>query len=275
MKAAALETARAWFAAKVNGNFPDNQRREGLPTVQGVIVLCDASNGRVLAVMDSIEITLLRTAAATAVAAPYLARPDSEVAAVCGCGAQGRAQLRALVRVVQLKRVYAHDLDRNRAETYARELSRELGIAVVPTPVARDGTRVSDICLTCTTAHGAFLGVGDIRPGTFIAAVGADNADKQELEPELLAKSTVVVDILEQAATIGELHHAIVAGLMTTADVYAELGDIVAGRRPGRRSVDEIIVFDSTGTALQDVAVGALVYERALARAVGTTLQFV
>jgi ornithine cyclodeaminase/alanine dehydrogenase-like protein (mu-crystallin family) len=133
---------------------------------------------------------------------------------------------------------------------------------------------VSDVCVTCTTARRAFLGRGDIRPGTFLAAVGADNEDKQELEADLLAASTVVADILEQSATIGDLHHAIANGLMTKAKVHAELGDIVAGRKAGRRSADEIIVFDSTGTALQDVAVGALVYERALAAGAGIQVLF-
>lgn len=274
VKAAALKNAHARFAAKVNGNFPDNRQREGLPTIQGVLVLCDASNGRVLAVMDSIEITLLRTAAATAVAAKYLARPDSQVAAVCGCGVQGRAQLRALVRVLPLRRVYAYDADRARADAYASELALELGIPIVQSRTARDTTSVSDVCVTCTTARRAFLGRGDIRPGTFLAAVGADNEDKQEIEPDLLAASTVVVDILDQAATIGDLHHAIANGFMTQAQVHAELGDIVAGRKPGRRSADEIIVFDSTGTALQDVAVGALVYKRALAAGAGLQVQF-
>jgi alanine dehydrogenase len=274
VKAASLEIGRDWFAAKVNGNFPDNAHREGLPTIQGVIVLCDASNGRVLAVMDSIEITLLRTAAATVVAAKYLARPDSRVATVCGCGVQGRAQLRALVGALPLRRVYAYDLDAGRAEGYAKELSSELSVAIVPTRDLGDATRASDVCVTCTTSHRAFLGVGDIRPGAFVAAVGADSEDKQELEPELLGRNTVVVDIVDQSATIGELHHAIAAGLMTQAGVHAELGDILAGRKPSRRSVEEIIVFDSTGTALQDVAVAALVYERALAGGVGTAVQF-
>ena len=103
-----------------------------------------------------------------------------------------------------------------------------------------------------------------MAPGAFVAAVGADSEDKQELEPALLASSTLVVDTLEQCATIGELHHALAAGLMARADVHAELGQIVAGVKPGRRSRDEIIVFDSTGTALQDVAAAAVVYEKAL-----------
>jgi alanine dehydrogenase len=126
-------------------------------------------------------------------------------------------------------------------------------------------TRDSDISVTCTTSRRAILHPGDVRAGSFVAAVGADNPEKQEIEPALLAASTVVVDVLEQCATIGDLHHALDAGVMTRADVHAELGEIVAGRRPGRAADDEIIVFDSTGTALQDVAAAALVYERAVA----------
>lgn len=101
-------------------------------------------------------------------------------------------------------------------------------------------------------------------PGTFIAAVGADSEDKQELEPALLCSSKIVVDILEQSATIGELHHALEAGCVSRDDVHAELGEIVAGRKPGRTSDEEIIIFDSTGMALQDVAAAAIVYERAV-----------
>jgi alanine dehydrogenase len=112
----------------------------------------------------------------------------------------------------------------------------------------------------------------DVQPGTFIAAVGADSEDKQELDPTLLTQATVVVDSLEQCATIGELHHALEAGLLTRAAVHAELGQVIAGRRPSRASAHEITIFDSTGTALQDVAAAAMVYERALVAGAGTTL---
>ncbi|HEX4574320.1 MAG TPA: hypothetical protein VH158_04265, partial [Gemmatimonadales bacterium] len=108
------------------------------------------------------------------------------------------------------------------------------------------------------------LGAEDVRPGTFVAAVGADHPEKQEIAPTLMAASRVVVDVLEQAATIGDLHHALAAGVLTRADVDAELGEVVAGRKPGRRTPEETIVFDSTGMALQDVAAAATVYERAL-----------
>ena len=109
-------------------------------------------------------------------------------------------------------------------------------------------------------------------PGTFIAAVGADNHGKQELEPGLVASSTLVVDVLEQCAEIGELQHALAAGLMTREQVHAELADVVSGGRPGRTRADEITIFDSSGTALQDVAAAIVVYERALATGRGTTV---
>jgi alanine dehydrogenase len=272
-KTAGLPAAgRSYFAAKINANFPGNRERFKMPTIQGVIALFDVENGYLLALLDSAEITSVRTAAATAVAARYLAREDSTVVTVCGCGVQGRAQLRALVRVRPVRTVSAFDVDGSRAEEYAAEMTRELGIDVRTVHDLPDAVRESDICVTCTTSRGAILHRAEVPAGMFVAAVGADNPEKQEIDPALLAASTVVPDVLEQCATIGDLHHALDAGLMTHADVYAELGEIVAGRKRGRATDDEIIVFDSTGTALQDVAAAALVYERAVARGHGVGL---
>ena len=269
VKAARLGEAPGYFAAKVNANFPENRVRHGLPTIQGAIILCDATTGRLLAVIDSIAITTLRTGAATAVAARHLARRVESVVTVCGCGVQGRVQLRALSRVRSVRRVQAWDVDGARAAEYAAEMTAELGIPVVTVPQPGAAARESDVVLTCTPASRWFLGRPDVRPGTFVAAVGADHEYKQEIEPELLASSTVVVDVLEQAATMGDLHHAIAAGLMTRHQVHAELDAIVAGKQPGRRNGEEIIIFDSTGTALQDVAAASVVYERAEAQSVG------
>jgi alanine dehydrogenase len=269
IKTAGLTGDAHLFAAKINANFPGNPSRHALPTIQGVIVLFDTDTGRPLAVLDSIEITSRRTAAATAVAAKYLARPDARVVTLCGCGEQGRSQLRALALVRDLGTVFAFDLAADRAERYAREMATELGIDVTPVRDLGAATLRSDICVTCTTARHFILGRDQIAPGSFVAGVGADNPEKQELDPALLAGSTVVADNLEQCATIGDLHHAIDAGVMSRADVYAELAEIVAGRKPGRRSAEEIIVFDSTGTALQDVAAAGLVYHKALARGMG------
>lgn len=251
------------FAAKINANFPANPDRNRLPTIQGVVALFDASDGRLLALMDSVEITRLRTAAATAVAAKHLA-PSAAVVTICGCGAQSRHQLRALACVRSIERVMAYDVRGDRAAEFARDMTRELGVDVhvlADFSVARDDTT---IWVTCTPARRWFLGKEHVAPGVFVAAVGADSPEKQEVEPELLAQSAVVVDVLDQCAAIGDLHHAIAAGIMRRDDVRAELADVVAGRTSVRRSAQEVVVFDSTGTALQDVAAAAAIYARAL-----------
>ena len=242
-----------YFAAKVNANFPGNT---SLPTIQGVVTLFDAGNGQPLVIMDSASITALRTAAASAVAAKYLARKDCDTALICGCGGQAAPQLEALLRVRTPRRVLAYDREASRALALA---ARFRGTAVEDLAQA---ARSSDIVITCTTADRYFITRDMIQPGTFIAAVGADNEHKQEIEPALLAQAKVVTDLTEQAARIGDLHHAMEAGVMSAAGVHAELGEVVAGRKPGREREDEVIVFDSTGTGLQDVAAAVAVYER-------------
>jgi alanine dehydrogenase len=272
VKTAGLKSPRAYYATKTNGNFPDNPATKGLPTIQGVISLHDADNGRLLAVMDSMEITTIRTAAASAVAAKYLAREDSRSVLIIGCGNQGRSHLRALQRVRQIGNVLAFDRNSSMAERFAKEMSEETGIDVAATRDFASASRRADIIVTTTPSKGAFLHAADVAPGAFVAAVGADSDTKSEIAPDLLASSTVVADILEQSAAFGDLHHAIAAGVMTRDDVYADLGSIVSGAKKGRRSSEEIIVFDSTGTALQDVAAAALVYERASAAGRGFIL---
>lgn len=274
IKAGILPLAKNYFAAKMNANFPNNRQRSNLPTIQGVIVLCDAQNGRLLAVLDSMEITASRTAAATAVAAKYLARTDSRVVTICGCGDQARVQLQALAQILKLQRAFAYDIVAERASEFARECSTRLGIAVQATKDLNHATEASDVCVTCTSSRQWFLNHQHIRPGTFIAAVGADNPEKQELAPELMASAKIVVDILEQCASSGDLHHAILAGALSRSDVHAELGEVVAGKKPGRTSKNETIIFDSTGMALQDVAAAALVYEKAERAGFERTVEF-
>ncbi|HKZ04280.1 MAG TPA: ornithine cyclodeaminase family protein [Methylomirabilota bacterium] len=270
IKAAGLIGERSYFAAKTNGNFPDNPRRHGLPTIRGTVVLADADHGAPLAAMDSGSITALRTGAATAVAARHLARPASLRATVVGCGVQGEIQLAALAAVLPLARAWVLDLDHARAETMAARMSERLGFPVEAAKDLDAVLRESDAVVTSTPARRAFVTRAMVAPGTFLAAVGADNVGKQELEPALVASATLVVDVLEQCAEIGELQHALAAGLLTREQVHAELADVVAGRRPGRTREDEITVFDSSGTALEDVAAAVAVYETARARGRGT-----
>jgi len=254
-----------YFAAKLNANFPGNAP---LPTIQGLLVLFDAGNGRPLAVIDSIELTRQRTAAATAVAAKHLARRDSATVAVYGCGAQAGAQLEALARVLPLRRGTVTDVDTARAEAFAEETGRRLGLDLRP------GAGPADVVVTCTTSRQPFLRREHVAAGAFVAAVGADNPEKAEIDPELMRASVVVADVLEQCAVIGDLRAAIAAGAMTRDGVRAELGAIVAGRAEGRRGDDETIVFDSTGAGFQDTAAAAIAYERAVARERGLRISF-
>ena len=274
IKAGILDTGKPYMVAKLNSNFQHNTTEYELPLIQGVVVVYDGENGRVLAVMDSIEITILRTGAATAVAAKYLANPNAKKATIVGCGNQGVISLKALMKVCSLNKVYAYDVNRARADKFAETLSDSLRVSIEVVDDLSDGVCTSDICITCTPSTQGFLQNKDVLPGTFVAAVGADSEDKQELAPELLSKNKVVTDITDQCKSIGELHHAVAIGLMSATDVYAELGEIICGKKRGRASADEIIVFDSTGTALQDVAVATVVYERAIQRKAGLTIDF-
>jgi ornithine cyclodeaminase/alanine dehydrogenase len=238
-----------------------------------VIGVFDAENGVPLAILDSIDVTIKRTAAASAVAAKYLARTDSSVAMICGCGQQARAQLRALHLALPLTKVYAFDLDERAAIDLKNELSSELKIDIESIRDSAIAMQKSDVCITCTTANEFFVHKQDVRPGTFIAAVGADDVHKQEIDPALLASAKVVADSLQQSCAIGEVHHAIAQSLMRQEDVYAELCEVVAGKA-GRTSKAEIIIFDSTGVAIEDAAAAAIVYEKALAARIGNYFEF-
>ena len=273
-KAAFLELARAYFVVKVNANFPGNPARLGLPTIQGVLVLFDATNGIPLAVMDSMFITQFRTAAASAVAASYLARTDAHSMTVVGCGAQGRAHVASIACVRKLRRVYAFDSDLKTAERFVSDMQLMYPFEMIVATELGEATRVSEIVVTATSSRNAFLGVDHISPGTFVAAVGADSEHKQELHAELLGASTIVVDDLEQCSAIGDLHHALEAGIVVRSDVHAELHNIVAGVKPGRVRDDEIVIFDSTGIAIEDVAAAALVYECVEREGTGSVFSF-
>jgi len=258
-KGASLELHRHYVALKLNGNFPGNPARSR-PTIQGALLLCDGETGALLAIMDSIEVTLRRTAAASALAARHLARPDSSTLLICGCGAQGLAHAEALKDVLPIREVLTWDRDHKLAHALADQTG---GAAITD---LKDAANRSDVIVTCTTARTPFLDASYAVPGAFIAAVGADSPAKSEIAPGLMAKARVVTDLTDQAAVMGDLHHAIAAGAMTRTQVHAELAELVTGSKPGRSTPDELWLFDSTGTALQDVAAAATIYERALAQ---------
>ena len=262
-----------FVVVKTNANFPGNPVR-GLPTVQGLIQVFDLATGVLIAVMDSIEITILRTAAATAVAATYLARPDARVMTVIGCGVQGRAHVSALLEVRSIARLQLWDADQSAAARLAADLTRDLGPECSILDDLAGGVRRSDIVVTCTPSTRPVVQAQWVAPGSFVAGVGADAEHKHELDPDLLASSKVVVDALDQCMSIGDLHHALAAGVMHRDDVHGEIGQIVAGRVSGRTSAAETFVFDSTGTALQDAAACAVVIRRAQQSPRGLAVDF-
>lgn len=271
-KGASLELERHYVALKLNGNFPGNPERRRLPTVQGATLLCDGATGSLLAILDSIEVTLRRTAAASALAARFLARPDSQSVLVAGCGAQGRAQLSALREALPLARGFAWDRDPDKARELAAE-ARHDGLAIEAVQDVAAASAQSDIILACTTARTPWLHRDMVCPGTFIAAVGADSPDKNEIASALMAEALVVADSLDQCAAMGDLRHALAAGAMSLDDVHAELADLVVDSKPGRTDDAQVTLFDSTGTAIQDVASAAMIYERAVTRRIGLPVE--
>jgi ornithine cyclodeaminase/alanine dehydrogenase-like protein (mu-crystallin family) len=260
-------------AIKANANVPGNPARLGLPTIQGAVLLFDADDGRLLAILDSIEITLRRTAAATALAASHLARRDARSLAICGCGAQALPQLQALLDVLPIQEVRAWDIDPAPAAAFADTAAPLVDGPIRIAATLEEATEDAEVIVTCTSARQPFLSERHVAPGAFIAAVGADAPDKSEIAPSLMARARVVVDVLEQALAMGDLRHAVAAGAMNPAAVHATLGDLVTGRREGRTAADQVFVFDSTGTGAQDVAAAAAIHARAVAADVGTAIR--
>ena len=257
-----------YFAAKINANFPRNPERYGLPTIQGAVTLFDGTRGTPLAILDSVRITALRTAAASAVAARYLAKSSASSLGIIGCGTQALAHFDAIRTVRPLARVRLYDARPDQAEQLANRILRR-GVRVDVARSIRDVAQTSEIIVTCTPSTEPILGPDDVLAGAFVAAVGADSEHKLEISPALMRRARVVVDLLEQCVAMGDLRGAIAGKAMRREDVHAELAEVVAGRRPGRTGDDEVFLFDSTGVAFEDVAAAVVVYQRARARGYG------
>ena len=266
------ENAASWIVAKLNSNFPQNPVRYALPTIQGVLALFDGRCGRLVALMDSSALTIIRTAAATGVAARLLAPRDASSVTIVGCGAQAFAQIRAVASVRPIRRVVTIDAAPVAADRLATRIRAELSIAATARAGLRGAPLDTEIVITCTPSRTPILGSRDILPGTFIAAVGADSEAKSEIAPELMASADVVVDSLAQASTIGDLHHAIAAGVMTSSNVRGELGPLLADSSRAPFDPRRTVIFDSTGVAVEDVAAAVLAYRRALHMQLGTEI---
>jgi len=239
-----------YAALKWVTSFPGNPDR-GLPTVSGIVLLSDAADGRLLAQLDAGAVTALRTGAAAVLAAETLAAGDG-AAGVVGCGVNGRAVARTFL--ARGRDVLLWDADVARAAAVAEELGA--GAAD-----SREEALGADVVATVTPGREILFGPGSLRPGQHVSLMGADGPGKAEIAVEELARARVVVDEWEQASHNGDISRAVEGGTLGPEDV-TELGRILLGEAGGRAQADEITVFDSTGLAVQDLAVAALVYER-------------
>lgn len=261
------------FAIKISPGFFDNPKL-GLPSLNGLMVLLSARTGVPEALLlDNGYLTAIRTAAAGAVAARWLSREDSRRAAVIGAGEQARLQLKALtlVREIASATVWAPRIEA--ARRFADEMSRTLGLRVsacADIAAALDG---ADIAITTTPSHAPLIEAHHLHPGLHITAMGSDAEHKNEIAPAALAAARYVCDRLSQVRVLGELHHAIDAGLLAANADFPELGQVIAGLRPGRTHRDDVTICDLTGTGAQDTAIATLAFARARAGAHGTQFE--
>jgi len=233
-------------------SFPGNPEK-GLPTVKAIVLVSEAETGIPVAVLEGSTLTALRTGAAAVLAAETLARPDAGAAAVIGAGVNGKATARTFL--ARGREVMLWDVDSERA----RAAAEELGVSVA---ADREQALAADIVATVTPAYEPLFAENSLRPGQHVSLMGADGPGKCEIAPRELAGTHVFCDDWTQASHAGELQHSVHEHLLERAQV-TQLGDVLAGLAPGRRSADEITTFDSTGLAIQDLALALAVLEQA------------
>ena len=244
-------------------NVHPGNKKKGLPTVIAVIILSDPANGFPLCVMDATYATALRTGAAGGVAAKYLARKDSRRVALVGCGVQAKTQLLALNELFGLKEASIWNVKHEQAIKFIKEMRRLTVLKMSVSDSVRDCVKDSDIIVTTTPSRRPLVKLEWLKEGVHINAIGADAKGKQELDPGILKKARIVVDAWEQASHSGEINVPLEKGELSKEDIYADIGEIVTGNKKGRGSKKEITVFDSTGLAIQDLAIANVVYKKA------------
>ncbi|MBA7637437.1 Delta(1)-pyrroline-2-carboxylate reductase [subsurface metagenome] len=257
---------------KIVNVHPQNPSKYSMPTVMATIVLLDPRTGAPLAIMDGTTITNVRTGAAGAVAAKYLAQKDSRVVALIGAGAQAMTQFLALNEIFKIEELRVSDKVEANAKKYASEVKKRFDISIKVTD-AKEAVQGADIIVTTTPVKSPIVMNDWVSEGVHINAIGADAPGKQLLDPEILKRAKIIIDNWEQASHSGEINVPLSKGMLAREDMHAELGEIVSGKKSGRTSRDEITVFDSTGLAIQDVATAWLVYKKAKEIDMGTKVE--
>ncbi|THD83446.1 ornithine cyclodeaminase family protein [Aliigemmobacter aestuarii] len=252
------------LGVKSGGYFPGNAAR-GMINHQSVVILFDPETGVPRAMVGGNLLTALRTAAASAISIDRLARPEARVLGIVGAGHQAQFQLRAAARVRRFERVIAWNLHPEMLPRLGA-VAAELGLPFEAVPLER--MVEADAIITITSAPAASLMAPHVAPGTHLACMGTDTKGKQEVDPALVASARVFTDEVAQSITIGEAQHAVAAGSLR-AEAITPLGEVLTGAHPGRRSPDEITLFDGTGVGLQDLAVAGIALRRAEERGLG------
>lgn len=260
------------FAIKIAAGFFDN-RNLGLPTGSGMMVVISAKTGFLQAILlDNGYLTDVRTGIAGAIAARHLARESIETAGVIGAGIQARYQIRGLKLVRDFKRLIIYSIIPEEVDVYVDEMAKELGIEVVKASNYQEVVRQSDVVVTTTPAREPFLKAEWVHPGLHITCMGSDSEHKQELYVDVFGcADRVVCDRKSQCFRLGELHHALEAGVISEHDEIIELGELTSGLKPGRQHDDEITVCDLTGVGVQDTAIALLAYRRAIDKGLGVS----
>ena len=262
------------FAIKIAAGFLNNYLL-GLTTGSGMMIIMSAKTGTPEAVLlDNGYLTNVRTGAAGAVAARYLARKKIDTAGVIGSRAQARYQMMALKQVRDFRRLMIYGIIPDQVEQYVAEMTPAIGVEIVKAKDAETVVRNSDVVVTCTPAREPYLKAEWLHPGLHITAMGADSEDKQELHADVLGRAGLLVcDRKSQCFRLGELHHGLEAGIISQDNEIIELGELTSGRKPGRRNNEEITVCDLTGVGVQDTAIALLAYRKAMEKGLGLQIQ--
>jgi len=262
IKGGYVEGAESYTVKLANVSFTRNLDK-GLPAGSGIFVTCDAASGAPLAVFqENRYMTDLRTGAAGAVAVKHFAAKDHTKVAFIGTGVIARSMARSAAQVHAFTDAYAFSPSTANAEKFCFEMEAELGYTFTACDSAEEAVRKADVVFTQTTGGQTVLELPWLKAHATIIASGSDQPTKNELPADVMRKSKMVCDLVRQCAKVGELRTALEAGLMTEADVYAELGEVVNGSKPGRRRGDGIVVVDLTGTGAQDAAIGQVAWEQ-------------
>lgn len=252
---------------------PQNPLKQKLPAVMAIIELIDPQTGYPLAVMDGTLITDMRTGAAAGVATKYLAKSDSKVLGIIGAGKQARTQLMALNEVMDIQKARVFCRTCSTRTKFAETASKTYNLDVEAVETPEIAVKNADVVVTTTPSRKPFIKADWISPGTHINAMGADAPTKQELEPELLLKSKIIIDSWAQASHSGEINTPVARKILKRKDIHAKLGDVIVGNATGREG-DEITIFDSTGLAVQDVVTAGMIYRQARKKGFGTEFNF-